>query len=251
MDSGTFSEILGRVEKELDRPTATAALVAFLKNTAERPVPFYVIAKVVRRLNTWHGTNIGGLGGYAQMQREPRKSWYDWGGVAEDAVEWHKTGVDPGSVPVECKSPKKGDLRIVWQDLEDPENSVIGVWVLPAGGVRRIGPFRITQGDKTFYYRLAHQTVHQTRPPFQEVPGYSYQIAIADAERGIPNDSLHPYRANGRIADQELPAKVDLKPANEELKWECWIEPLTAPESVLSGTKLFEQWWQSIKTAEK
>ena len=42
-----------------------------------------------------------------------------------------------------------------------------------------------------------------------------------------------------------------LKPANEELKWECWIEPLTAPESVLSGTKLFEQWWQSIKTAEK
>jgi len=94
-DLGTFYDVLRSIDKNLDRPDATAAMIAFLRranvyDNSTAPA----IDKVVKYVNLRHNQNIGKLGTDI-TQQTPNLENHPWPAIAAEAIKWYETRNTP------------------------------------------------------------------------------------------------------------------------------------------------------------
>jgi len=204
MSDRGFGSVFDRIREWPDRAAAIAALIRFLDLASREPTPWFPVYRVVRQLNEWNGTDIGGNGaGYDH----PVGAYQDWQLVAADAVEWYRTGVDPGSVQPAIDNPGPDDIRVVFTNISHPARSVSGIWIEPRAGVAHVQYFRIKQGDITFFYCLTELKLNCR---FFAVKG---GLAWWEKKESITGG---------------LPASIDTFTIGTD-KWECRLEPLDQP----------------------
>ena len=256
-DSKVFDDVLSRVTKLLDRDTATKAIVGFLRELREvgtLPGPLamsrslhyradvWAVAKMVRYLNLWHGTNLGELGrdvSYWQLERLFR--YVDWSGVVDDALQWSETGIDPALLPEDYEA-KPNDLRVVWRNVDKPAESRVGVLRCPKDRQDAHRTILRWDGKDFVSLRVAHD-------PAEQSPRY-----VIQAWSGVL--ASHAGLTTTEVARSELPkrilSKIDTSGDKSEDalrwlqkrrdrwqgNWELWIEPLGATESVLDPATL-------------
>jgi len=252
IDRSLFGEILSRAAQLLDRATVTPALIDCLGDVSDYQSARWVIDRVVKQINLWHGVDIGGLGIDVSRQ-SPQITNVDWHTVIADAVTWHETGVDPGKIPADYE-PKCGDLRVVWRNVKDPDQSVISAWLRPTSDDAWARETVLKHEKDFLAYAIALQTegarsTYSVHVSFGKVHG-------GRAERTCDVD-IEDLPKRLAVESKDLPAGADdWRRSRQQRKmwertWEIWVEPLGAAESVLSGAKVLAEWrrtWRGAAT---
>ncbi len=238
-DIEVFLKVFAAVCANLDRETATGALVRFLEAcldaaSATDPslraaVRAYTAARVVAALNRLHGIDIGGIGDEYDERFASDPYAHNWVQVLRDAVLWAGTGAAPRQPPAGYRA-RAGDLRAILLNDEDSERSVIAVWGHPenAGGRCRVSCQR---GPGAMLSLSAWMTMR--RMPGSEERAAQYKI-LAMAFRGGVGGTGY-FEVDGK----DLPARLDCGG-----KGAVVIERADTADSVLSDTKVFEDWWE-------
>jgi len=236
-------ELAQRICTSYNAPAATEAIISFLRKAGDEPPPERIVRYLVTQLNAMNDVDIAGIGkhfdeyvGASMYSFETQPAVCDRRQGIRDAIAWYETGVDPGAAEVTCTQPKSGDLRVVFFDLDDPENSLIGVWIMPEDTEAWPRTFRVRREDGTLgCYEIIPRHAYR-----ENEEGYSFRLNLW--HEGITGSAI------GAVAIEDLPQKVrhhfDLK------NWEIWLEPLDAKYSVLSGTELFADWSRGILGVE-
>ncbi len=201
------------------------------------------IRKAVRQLNSWNNTNIGGLGA-ADDNLYVSGSRFSWQEIAASALHWARTGEDQSRMPPDWRMSDR-DLRVIWYNLEEPEQSVIGLW--PAGQDPNLPkPQTVMESGEDFL----RYTIQTGDPATDRADQYHFSIRAGVNQR-------HSISREFTFTRAELPKLFDPGPTNMfslsadgarrdmplwKSKWEMRIEPGTAKTSVLEGTKLFPTW---------
>jgi len=248
MDRWLFGEILSRAVQLLDRSTVTPALVDCLGAVSDHQGARWVIDRVVKQINLWHGVDIGGLG-IDVSQQSPQVSNVDWHTVIADAVTWHETGIDPGRIPADYE-PKCGDLRIVWRNVKDPDQSVIGARLRPTSD--DAWPRKtVLKHEKDF---LAYVIAPQTDDA-RSVCSVHLSCGVLQQHGTARTCEVDVRDLPKRLAVETTDTRVHYggSPGRKvwEGTWEIWVEPLGAAESVLAGTKVLAAWrrtWHGAAT---
>jgi len=246
-----FGEIRSRVKEAGDPETATPLIIRFLQDLYNNPGATQMdgrgdpnaqtVILFVRILNSWHDIDIGSIG----TEKAISDHALDWPVVVEEAVHWSRTGGDPANLPVRWK-PQPDDLRIIFRSLDAPELSLIGV-----------AEFSTPCSATSIHdMRLVHDFVRYqvNRSNDQTLASYVFDMALGTVMR-TSRKHQHTIHAN------KLPAKLPIQIVSKNSygidqfgrkhfsrlwvgDWEVWAEKADDEQSVLSGTKLFENWWQ-------
>ena len=135
VDMSTFAEALRWYASRADKAAGTQCLLGLLrllvnewdthKVEGRARSKWWAVDRSVKYLNLWHGVDIGGLG--SDVTQETYSEYaFNWKAIAEQALRWSETGIDPGNLPAGWK-PCDGDIRVVWKNLADPAMSVIAL----------------------------------------------------------------------------------------------------------------------------
>jgi len=237
MDNDKWVFLLQRMTREVDRKIVTRSMIDFLRGVTDYRKAGFAIDRVVRQINLWHGVNIAELG--VDVERfTPGLGWLDFQRIATDAIQWYETGVDP-SVPPAGYKPKHGDLRVIWRDTKNPEQSRIGLWQRPREPETYPRQKRLTQGDLFAIYRIVGQ---------DDSRSLRFTVQI---EEGLISGVSNPQNHTVYLAD--LPAVLGRrrnlgKEFAALLQKEVWVEEAGAQKSILSGTKVLEKWRRALQT---
>jgi len=89
-NSSIFYRVLDMLAENLDRKSATAAMIRYLRSVEYyQPNSVRAIDRIVKYINVWYGMDIGGLGtDVAKFTRNPMK--YDWPKITAEAIEWYE-----------------------------------------------------------------------------------------------------------------------------------------------------------------
>ena len=248
MNLDVFHSVLKTLVKNVDRPTSTAAIIDFLR-AVDDPGNWGGMAigdwrnyqarsgirDAVTHLNIMHNLNLGGIG---RDDVNCDAGGRDWFQNARDGVTWYETGVDPGKIPADYRA-GPGDLRIVWCNTEDAERSLIGIWPqrLQAGGSARL--YRLESGKDFVAFRIVPQGTRQ--------PARAWSVELQTGEKSRWRTNKH----SNVLSAADIPALIfpkndrDVPNAKERgYTWEIHVERADSPESIISDTKAFKDWWE-------
>ncbi|MGB2821092.1 MAG: hypothetical protein WBF17_08930, partial [Phycisphaerae bacterium] len=91
VDGSVFWRICDELIEQADRPTATRAMVEFLRRVDTRSYSTTNTGRAVKQLNLWYAVNLGGLGWDADRDG-PDDHKKDWPAIIDEAVRWHDSG---------------------------------------------------------------------------------------------------------------------------------------------------------------
>jgi len=238
--SAAISNLLKWTIENCDRDTAEATMVDILDKGIFNDRNGYFVEGIVKQLNLWHDLNLGRLGAVLVNQQNPALSVINWQEVADQVVEWSRTGHDPMVTP-EGYNIKQGDLRIVWKQLENPEESWIDIWRMPSQGKNRI----------------RRQLLWKQERPQGYGGVYVYFWILADAENGQEQYRVST-NCNGlgkmpfTLLPSQLPCRIGVGPIRSDaqgnkapIAWELWIEDALAQDSVIASTEILRQWQEN------
>lgn len=225
-DTEMFQTIMEELVARCDRETATAALTRFVKSArySSEEYTVYASVKYVNRLN---GVDIAGLGTEAKdwwRNTEPGCMWQ----VASDAVRWYESRQMYVGLPAGYRA-KDRDLRIIVVNKADPDTAAIALWRYDAGLTETGRRHKTTGGKCGIEYEVSVDASGS------DSRGILYSIGIGVLTDG---QSLGPGVYNLLYWDSELPRVYD-----EFDKWRLVVEHAVEPKSILSGRKVFEEWW--------
>ncbi|MHC4714876.1 MAG: hypothetical protein ACYTAN_16660 [Planctomycetota bacterium] len=235
-DKEVLNRLMRRLIDECDELTVTRTLVRFLGEVAEQGRPDYSVELAVKTLNRLYGTDFGGLlpdGNYFPVRRA-----FDWQGIIADVQEWSRTGVDPSTVPADYRA-RPTDLRVVWKSLVDPEASRIALCPFGATRERRWSSWFL-RGKHYLVLRVGISRGEEGERYFGQ---YDYGIVDRIYTRDLFSVTAArlPFSLSlGRVSEKDGFADKDIPHKNYEL----WLERADSPTSDLSGTKVFEDWWE-------
>jgi len=211
---------------------------------------YYGILKTVRQLNNWHNLNLGGLGRESDSYVSDYR--YDWQEIAASALHWARTGEDQSQMPPSWRISDR-DLRVIWRNLDDPEQSVIGLWA--AGQDTNLPqPQTVMEAEEDFLNYI----IRTGEQAAQGMDSYDFLIRAGVNKRRTTNREFNFTRS-------ELPRRLDPGLLNSfsvlpdgtrqrhtmwQGEWEIRIEPGTAERSVLDDTNLFAAWKKLYLTDE-
>ncbi len=246
MQYEAFKEAAERGPALLERDRLTALLADFLNAALEKGrwggMRFDEdrnhqarrgICLAARLINGMHAVDIGGLGSDINAPG-PDQHGHDWAQIACDAVAWCRTGALPGTVPDAYRA-AVGDLRVIWKETSDAESSMISLWTpsIETPGEARL--HRLESNGRFTAWRLR---------ALDDGSGWALEWECGAAGGWATRNVL-------LVSRQDLPMLVfppadeNWAPwASEKAPWEIYVEPADSPQSVLYGTKVFEDWWE-------
>jgi len=231
--------IFERLAEVADRATVEPIAVSSLRLASRRGLP---LLAPVRQLNAWYGFNIGGVGASATGEDQPIAGTNPIQAV-RDAVHW----LDTGEVRIDSSDGYRvtgDDLRVIAYRPESLEKSAIGIWT-PSSAPDEFSRVHIARGQAVcavysiapttrMLVPLRHRMNKSRRPP----PDYSAEYAISEyADDGQVLGSSYGSRS---FSLTQLPYAIHNEPEHRVV-----VERADSPESVLSGTKLFDEWWKA------
>jgi len=210
----------------LEPEEATELFVDCLMNSREYAWSPLGIARIVRYINRFNGVDIGGLGTDpdAPLALEHGRNWRQ---VRDDVLAWRKTGVDPGAALRGARA-MAGDFRIVWFNSEKPEDSIAGLW--PA----------------------AAAVEYATRSLVVESVGHALAFSVTSSHPTAKWSCRFVWETERQTIGSVCAFNPASLPIAREMMPGCRIviENADSPESVLSGTKVFEEWWEKYGPEE-
>jgi hypothetical protein len=280
-----FEDHLPLVARFCDKETATAAMVDFLRAALSRRDSYYGIYLVVKELNAMHGLDLGDL--EASPLLPPWETWVDvshsitrqrnWHAVAADAINWYETGIHSPLTRAGYR-PQEGDFRLVMKAWDDP--TLARIYVLPAAYENHCRYYRrdiVFAGYEVRYAYIdpavdfdalrvddplpvgfSHMRRQQTRRPDQR---FYVGMYFRDYEYDAVSQGLTTFAAQGEgdsfFSLSDLPVTVldgtvgeSREPDRKPRPVLVVVERADSPESILSGTKVFEDWWEKFGPAE-
>ncbi len=237
---GDTDLILRRIAAMYPPAEATPILIAYLdRNLREWDTwrteamainYWWVIDRIVKYLNLWNGTNLGGLGTDINHQSE---EWgHDWQAIAREAIEWSKTGVDPSKIARGWR-PGPGSVRVVWFNELNPELSMIALWDPAFPGRENYTPMAFAQDFLNF-----------------RVTSFQNGTGSLECKAGV--EKSHSSSMNFEFRTGELPMNIGAWDSHSYHnnaptplwigKWHVSIEAATATSGSLDGTRLFAEW---------
>ncbi len=234
-DRDVFRQILVVLARHGERSAAEAAFRQFLRENRDYSDPQRCTALMARYLNLWNGTNLAGLGAdpeaelsESEIRRLCKRNWRE---ISEQMLAWFDTGKDPAAIPQGYRA-GRDDLRIVCFRKGQSETAIVSPWVrLTSATV--VGGVRVAQaGDIHLCYSIGkHPTVS---------PGPGEYVFYHDLELAEAGAGAFQGRTDAFTIDN-LPQTVSVADAPDIV---IMIERADSPESVLAGTKAFEDWWE-------
>jgi hypothetical protein len=246
MQYDPFRSALEKAAAVLDKDTMTRVMIDFIRSSLERDhwggLPFDHhrnyharggICRAVRSLNALHGVDIAGLGSDLDAPA-PDERGRDWEQNARDALHWYETGRMPGVLPEGYRA-TAGDLRVVWREKNDPEKGLVFLWSPSVEAPDAPRLHRLENGERF--------TVWRTRQS-GDSPAWSFELEMGRIRDWATREAL-------LLSKDDLPSIVFPNPSRKHVPWddktEPWeihVERADSPDSVLSGTKVFDQWWE-------
>ena len=222
-----FRAAMDSLARLLEPAEASEAFIGYLERARQYTWGAVSVGRITRYLNRWHGVDIGGLGDDPDA---PLTLAYErnWRQVRDDVLAWRETGIDPGAALRDARA-SAGDLRVVAFHTADPEKSVAGLWPAPPQG---------EFGTRIFTVESAGGTIVFSIEPQPAPADWRYRFVWGvETDPGIGmGSSFNPAR---------VPIAKDFMPP-----YQLVIEPADSPESVLSGTQVFEDWWKEYGPVE-
>jgi hypothetical protein len=195
----------------------------------------------------------------------------DWCAVAADVLEWYETG-EFELFARRGYRPQRGDFRLVLAAEDEP--GLARVYFLPA---HREDCDEFYRREVFFAgYRLSYVHIDSFAPLTEDEDNYGYLHAELPKPRTDQcyYIDMYPYaqffhasllgfsrQGTGVLyfAPEDLPANFEpfvehnphAGPEVEPRPVRCVVEPADSPESVLSGTKVFAEWWEKYGPLEK
>jgi hypothetical protein len=217
VDRGAFREVLRATGDLCEKDAAIAALVDFLRGALSDGRCSNQVIGAVEYINGLAGVNIARIG--SDFNYGFRVNWAQ---AAADAIEWYETGKVPVDIPEGYRA-KKGDLRVIFVDKENGEVRAIGLY-MSAGPDTSSRQHVLEFPGGPFAFQIGERTWRGTSGPTTR---YSMEFGSRRASGSISFEAADiPY-----VFD-------DLRP------FTIHIERADSPESVLSDTKVFEDWWE-------
>lgn len=213
----------------LDEEAAQEVAWQFLRQVHSLAPDGRAVIPFVEYLNRTHGVDIGSAGTDVDTQLYEN---YDWYQVARDALEWRETGVVPRDVP-EGHRAGKADLRVILYDSDSPEKSLVALWTDRGKTDMPLRRYLLQAGDRCLSFTL------EVRPGTGGRNDLSVVLQTVRKDKGSSGSSSSFERSG-------LPLDVPLG----HLGLNVVIEKADDPESVLSGTKVFADWWEKYGPAE-
>ena len=202
------------------------------------------IEKVLKCLNTWHDLNLAGLG--RDLSRVCSKDLCDWRNVARSALHWARTGNDPDRLPRGWQA-ASGDLRIIWHKVRRPEQSRISLWSSEGQSPARRLYHGLDLSPQRLLYSLYGEDASEVESIGLTVSAGLYDPIPVTLSFSVERATL-PFRSS--LSPEDVVTGEEDQSAHWLGGWAVSIEAAQAPESVLSGTKLFETWQQLYGRAQ-
>jgi hypothetical protein len=234
-DPGVFAGIANAVMSQCDRETASHTAFAFIGGTREYAGAGDGIGVMIRYLNLWNGVDVAGLGSDVAKD-SPCARLVNWREVCEQFIEWRASGKVAPQRRREGRV-SAGDFRVIVVNGEDKENALIDIWS-EADDAQAVGRVHVTgHGENFAAYSISPALWPGT---MSTGPGsYDHEIQC----RVYADGYVLPLNMQPEFA---LPAK----PSRQVRMFggfnrNVFIEAAELPESVLSGTKVFDEWWKA------
>ena len=196
------------------------------------------IEKALKCLNTWHDLNLAGLG--RDLRRVCSKDLCDWRNVARSALHWARTGQNPDLLPAGWQ-PASKDLRIIWHDVRRPEQSRISLWSREGQSPSRRLYHGLELSQRRLLYSLYLEDALEVESIGLTVSAGLYHPTPVTLSFSIDRAKL-PF--NSSLSPEDVVTGEDDQSGHWLGRWAVSVEAAQSPESVLSGTKLFETWQQ-------
>ncbi|MHC4714215.1 MAG: hypothetical protein ACYTAN_13265 [Planctomycetota bacterium] len=233
------ARVIDAIADRLPPEKATEILARFALSTRDFSYGRTNFLYTVAWINRLNGVNISGL----EIAREirlmpgclnPRR-------VQLDLERWLETGEVTPDVPEGYRA-RPGDLRVVCLIEGRDEEAFISLSspALPRHAAGLYRRFNTTWGQLTYGI-----TCHYG-PPGQLDVKYDVDVRgiVNGKERHLGSDS-----GSDDFKADNLPIQINLRlHGREDLSGSLLIEPADSPESALSGTKVFEDWWKKYGT---
>lgn len=229
MDSGAFQSALESLYAQCDRETATRAMVDFARRPAGSSLDEGALVYIAKCLNLWNGVDIYDLG--SDVPAHPSGGYdRDTGALAKAIVAWRDTGEVTPQFPKGYRV-QPGDLRAVAMNNTDKTRGCIGLWIASAPLRGRPGRVVVESSDAVLMY---HFTPSSAPMPNGKTASHRGHLTILDG------NGRHIDSADGQFNIASLPATL----SSGRSRWTAVVEAADSPESVLSGTEVFDKWWK-------
>jgi len=236
-DPVAFAAVFELMVAQCGRAAAERAIWSFLTSAKDYARAGKALGLMVKYINLWHGVNIAGLGSDVKAGL-PHANLYGWREIVLDVLNWRDTGQIRPEIPPGYKV-TKGDVRIILMKDGQPEAAGISLWVAPnspavVGGVRTVKAgsgflaYSIEPGYGPYSGRI-------NGPPGPGRHDLAYEFQCEGSEASTYERAYFETSGGGVYP---LPQVDDRQPG-----WKIVIERADSLESVLSGTKVFSDWW--------
>jgi len=232
-DRRLFEDVLEVFLAKCERERCTEAFVRFARDARNSYFAQEPLSVIIRHINLWYGTDIAGIGG-DPGETDALIDERNWRQAAADLVGWRESGTVAQDVPSGYRA-AHGDLRILLVDDADKERSGIGLWIKgdPAGAMR-VRSVKSESGELVY-------SIHRSETTENVVSAFQgdYRFYCVTARAGVEywSGTQTDFSSGG------LP-KVNAMPG-EQIEYTVVIEDADNSESVLSGTRVFENWWNT------
>jgi hypothetical protein len=234
-DPEGFRAAVRALAEQYDKDTSTKLLIDYLKTAKDELSEEESVFFCLKYVNKLNGVNIGKLG------KDVDRLWGPYAGknmiqVVNDAVKWYgRRGLQP-ETPAPYKV-KDGDLRIVGYRTDDPDSSMIGLWVYEENPREANRTQTVTAGRYVMNYEVS--VVHERGNDG------GHRAILYNAGAGFKDEDGTGGGVYGIVFwASELPkSEKGISP------WRIVIERAPDPKSVLSGRKVFEDWWKEYSPA--
>jgi len=219
-DADVFKAVLDALIEHHPEDAVVETIFGFLREVRHFESAAEGIAAAVAALNRLFGIDISRVGGGVDLFALERYKWHQ---VVDEAVRWRRTGL----IGDEGYQVKPADLRIVLVNETGPEESDIAV-LSHNGSLSR--PRLVVKSGGERIFLEAHPAAAAGRMGANR--GFT---VVAES----PND-----HQVATLLPDELPHRLFEGP--------LWIsiEAAESRRSAISGTKVFEQWWEKYGPEE-
>jgi len=225
-----FTELVDALAASAGHDEAIAVMEAYVRRLKDPDAATCTVTRMARYVNRWKGVNIASLGA------DPEKQSYILSGrdVAAAFLRWRETGAVTGT-PTASRTAKDADLRVVWFDKRRPESGAVALWV-SADVPEVIGRREVlAASDSILVWTITPETYYSS--PSSGGP----RRFRFDCGFDVPAPTAPGYTGDSAVWDFSL---SDLPARREEPDgWTVVIEPALSTDSVLSGTRVFSDWW--------
>ena len=233
-----FKALIDSVIANCDADAAVATFARFMRGIRDYERAEAAVLRMIYHTNRLKRVSIGGLDPDSALPADPNLG-LSIRKLALEYLQWFDTGKAAEDIPSGYRA-KAGDMRVLLANGDEAERSAIGLWILD-GVPKAVGARLLTTPSADLAFTISAKPI---RPPSAtgDVPGYAircrYNIGLKDKEYYGSSEREHEF------VPADLPVTLGL-----EGSWSVVIERADSPQSVVSGTKVFSDWWAKYGAA--